>query len=164
MSFSLVVVTGMTQLVLDYSEGDARILVKAAFERTRGIKQYHESSRQIVGKTGMGIGSYGESVFVDFSESENPNRTPVDVRAEKEVEMNITANAEKYRRRFLDELERLRGQSIADVSAQMQEEVTAGNSKEVADSSQLSNGSSNVVVVMILVFVFFMFMMFVMLP
>lgn len=155
--------TNVTQLVLDHPEEDAKILVKGAFERTQGIKQYHEEGRQIMGKTGVSLGSYGESIYVDISESPDEDKTPIEVTAEKEVQMNVTANAEKYKRRFVDELDSLRDEPIEEVYEEIQQDVSAG-SKEVENESDLSNGSSIVGVVMVITFLFFMIMMFAMMP
>jgi hypothetical protein len=151
----------MTQLVLDCSEDDARILIKGAFERTKGIKQYHEEGRQIVGKTGLSLGSYGEKIYVDISESPKRNQTPIEITAEKEVEVNGTANAEKYKRRFIDEIGSLRKFPIEQVYQMLQRDMSSGT-KEVTSRSGLRNGSDMVAVVMISTFIAFILLMFIM--
>ncbi|QDX40852.1 hypothetical protein [Salarchaeum sp. JOR-1] len=106
----------MTELSLDYPLDDAKDVVKTALERTDGISEIDEGSRQIVGKTGISfprvLWSYGENIYIDFSDSTDDGQTPIDVWAEKSVWLNIGANPQKYKRAFLTELEDVRGRSF----------------------------------------------------
>jgi hypothetical protein len=102
----------MTEIILDKTLDEAQETVIHAFDRTEGIEKYQKSQHQVVGETGVSfprvLWSYGENVYVDLSETGESDKTKIDVRAEKEVSVNIGANPEKYKRRFLDELNALR--------------------------------------------------------
>lgn len=154
----------MTSLVLQYPRQEARTLIKAAFENTRGIKQYHDDGHRIVGKTGMGIGSYGETITVDIPEAQsNETETMITVTAEKDVSMNVTANPDKYMSRFLEQLETFRGHDIDHVLDVLGKDMTPEESKEVDSVDELSDGSSSmgkVMLVMLIFFLFFNFMIF----
>ena len=149
----------MTSLVLSYPRDDAKTLVKAAFENTRGIEQYHDDGHRVVGKTGMGLSSYGERVVVELPETQaSDGETVVSVTAEKEVSTNITATPDKYQSRFLEQLEAFRGESVDDVVAYMSERVDPESSKEVARSDDLRDGSASMGKVMVaMLVVFFLF-------
>jgi len=112
----------MANIRLDYTREQARILVKEALRRTRGISVITESQYQIVGKTGISfpriLWSWGEKIYVDISDTESENRVMISVWAEKTVWMNIFANPEKFKRRFLHVLEQLRGQPIESLQNQ----------------------------------------------
>ena len=138
----------MTQLILDHPENDARILIKGAFERTRGIKKYDEKGRQVVGKTGISLKNYGENIYVDISESPDENQTPIEITAKKEVEINITANAQKYKRRYINELDSIRQKPIEDVYDIIQQDISGGT-KEVADESEVNHSPSPVILITI---------------
>jgi hypothetical protein len=153
----------MTSLVLDCERDDAKILIKAAFENTRGIKQYHDDGHRIIGKTGMGIGSYGENITVEIPEQQSSDsETMISVSADKEVSMNVTANPDKYKSWFLTEVERLRERDLEEVKDEMAENLTAENTKEVKDAGDLREGSSSVGLVMVVTMVVFALMMFMM--
>lgn len=130
----------MTRLVLEHPKGDAEMLIKRAFERTGGIKKYSQKGRQIVGKTGAGLTSWGENVYVDISESPDENQTPIEVTAKKEVELNVTANAQKYKRSFIKQLESVRQRPIEDVR-DIFEQVADDSKKNVSDTTNRSNFS-----------------------
>lgn len=153
----------MTSLVLEYPREEAKTLVKAAFENTKGIKQYHDDGHRTIGKSGMGLSSYGEKVIVEIPENQTSNKeTMLSVTAEKEVATNITANPEKYQSRFLQQLEQLRGQDINHVLDTLSQDVSRQTSKEVSSSDKLRDGSSSMGVVMVVMMVgslLFMFMM-----
>lgn len=153
----------MTTLVLECSREDAKALVKSAFEMTPGIKQYHDDGPRIVGKTGMSIGSYGESIIVDVPEAQsNETETMISVTADKEVSVNITANPEKYKSRFLSKLQKLRQHDVEDALDVVGKHVTADNSKEVGSANELREGTSSVstvMIVMLILSLLFTFMM-----
>lgn len=112
----------MTNLSLDCTLEEARKIVKEAFWRTKGIKSVEESRRQIVGKTGISfprvLWSYGEKVYVDFSDSTDGGEIPIEVTAEKSIWMNIGASPQKYKREFLNELETVRTNPKTEVDKQ----------------------------------------------
>lgn len=152
----------MTSIVLQYPRGETKTLVKAAFENTKGVKQYHDDGQRIVGKTGMGIGSYGESVTVEIPETQSSqDETMISITASKEVSTNITANPEKYKSRFIEQLERLRGREVEDILNIMSENMDPNQSKEIESADRLSDGSSNVAVIMVLMFLAFLFFQFI---
>lgn len=107
----------MTEIILNETIDDARTTVIEAFDRTEGITKFQKSQHQVVGETGVSfpriLWSYGESVYVDLSETGQVNKTKLQVRGEKEVPINVGANPEKYKRRFLDELDTLRDKPTA---------------------------------------------------
>jgi hypothetical protein len=159
----------MTSLVLEHDRDDAKTMVKAAFERTRGIKQYHDDGHRIVGKSGMGLASYGEKVTVEIPERQSgEGETMVNVSAEKEVSVNITANPDKYKSRFLSELDMFRDYEVEKVKDVMSETLNSENTKEVRNAGDLRDGSSSMglvmVVMMIIVVLMTFFMMAAVMP
>jgi hypothetical protein len=102
----------VTELVLDCPREEAREIIVAAFEQTDGISKIESNDFQVVGKTGMSfprvLWSYGEIIYVDISESENEDKTPISVRGESKVSINIGSNPDKFKRRFLDEVNKIR--------------------------------------------------------
>lgn len=147
----------MTSLSLDYTRDDAKTLVKAAFERTRGIENYFDDGHRIIGKTGSRVTSYGETVIVEIPENQpSAAETMITVRAEKEVEMNVTADPEQYKSRFLTELERIRGHPVDHVLKTFDEEY---RSKEVQRLDDLTSGHDTLKVVLTVLAVFMFFVM-----
>lgn len=134
----------MTEVFLDKPLDEARETAVRAFDRTTGITKYQKSQHQVVGETGISfprvLWSYGESVYVDLSETGEPNETKLHVSAEKEVPINIGASPEKYKRRFLDELNALResparrsqaGRAIPTADADVEMEEGSGNGTSI---------------------------------
>lgn len=151
----------MTSLVLEHDRDDAKTLVKAAFERTRGIKQYHDDGHRIVGKSGMGLGSYGEKVTVEIPERQSgEGETMVNVSAEKEVSVNVTANPDKYKSRFLSELDMFRDYDVESVKDTMSARLNSENTKEVRNAGDLRDGSSSMGLVMVATMILVALMMF----
>lgn len=109
----------MTEILLDCTLEEARKVVKEAFWRTEGIKSIEEGSRQIVGKTDVSfprvLWSYGENIYVDFSDPTDGGAIPIEVSAEKAIWTNITASPQKFKRQFLNELETVRTDPTAEV-------------------------------------------------
>lgn len=154
----------MSSLNLEYPREDAKTLVKLAFEDTRGIKTYHDNGIKIVGKTGAGLGSYGEKVIVEVPETQSDSEEAmISVRSEKEVGMNITANPDKYESRFLSRLNYMRGRPIDDL-LDTHGDVSARSTKEVASTSQQADGQWLLYLVLVLVFIFIILMPLLMLP
>jgi len=153
----------MTSIVLDYSRENAKTLIKAAFENTNGIKQYHDDGHRIIGKSGMGFSSYGEQIVVEIPETQtSDDETMITITAEKEVATNITANPEKYKSRFLEQLDTFRGNDVDTVLDWLNENMEPGESKEVSNGDELRDGSSSMGIVMVIMMVlglFFTFMM-----
>jgi hypothetical protein len=102
----------MAELVLNCSERESLELIKTALENTEGVSEYFSEGRQVVAKTTVGfpriLWSYGEKLFIDISDSTNDNQTIVEISAEKEVWLNIGANPEKFKRKFISEADRIR--------------------------------------------------------
>lgn len=89
----------MNELILDHTEDDARLLIKTAFEMTPRVKKYTEQGQSITGETGLGLMSYGANIIVDISEHPNDsNKTPIRVRGEKKIPLNITNDHNKTKR------------------------------------------------------------------
>lgn len=109
----------MTRLLLDCTLEEAQEVVKEAFWRTEGIGSIEESSRQIVGKTGISfprvLWSYGENIYVDFSDPSDGGEIPIEVTAEKSIWTNITASPQKYKRQFLNALDTVRENPTAEI-------------------------------------------------
>jgi hypothetical protein len=109
----------VTRLQLDASIKESKDMVLKALERTDGINQYQESKHQIVGKTGVSfprvLWSYGENIYIDFSETQF-SKTEIEVSAEKEISVNIGSDPQKFKRRFLDELDSVRNSSKSNLS------------------------------------------------
>lgn len=149
----------MTSINLGYNREDAKTLIKFAFENTRGIKTYNDSGTKIIGKTGASLGSYGEKVVVAIPENQAyHDQTTVNIHSEKEVDMNITANPQKYESRFLGSLNELRGYSIQELFNSNQNNITESTTKEVASANDQAGGKSLLIVVVIIVFIMFFFL------
>lgn len=135
----------MTEIRLEYPPDEAREVVKEALRRTHGISSIEESPRQIVGKTGISfprvLWSWGENVYVDFPDSPDENVVLIEVWAEKAIWMNIFADPQKFKRRFLSTLEELRGQSVEDIRTQPISHIPQGHSAN--DDSGLTVFSIN---------------------
>lgn len=151
----------MSSVNLDYPREDAKTLIKLAFEDTRGIKTYNDNGLKIVGKTGASLGSYGEKVIVEVPEGQaSDEQTMISVYSEKEIEMNITANPDKYESRFLSSLNRLRGQPIDDLLDEYAEAVTEETTKEVASANEQADGTNMLYIILAISFVMiFIFML-----
>lgn len=152
----------VTSLTLQYNREDAKTLVKAAFERTAGIETYYDDGYRIIGKTSSRIGvidsSYGERVVVDISEGQaGSERTPITVTAEKEVEVNITADPEKFKSRFLEELDLFRGHPVDHVLRTFDDDH---RSKEVFTQADQTDGRSTLWIVLAIIGLFTFFFMF----
>jgi len=150
----------VSSLNLEYPREDAKSLIKLAFENTRGIKTYNDNGVKITGKTGGSFSSYGEIVTVDVPEGQaGDEQTMISVQSEKEVEMNITANPDKYESRFLDVLNRLRGKPIEELLDEHSDSVTEGTTKEVASTDQQADGKNLLYVVLAIVLIMMFFFM-----
>jgi len=102
----------MTRLLIDRPPDQTRALVVKAFQETEGITEIAGEGRQIIAKTDISLPrvlwSYGETVYVDLSDPNKEGQTPIEVWAEKALWTNVGANPEKFKRRFLKEVDRLR--------------------------------------------------------
>ena len=98
---------------------EAKIVVKEALQRTEGISKVEEGGHQIVGKTGISfprvLWSYGENVYIEFSDPDEDGKIPIEVRAEKSIWTNIFAQPEKFKREFLSELDEIRDRPIEEI-------------------------------------------------
>lgn len=138
----------MTSLILNCDRSDAKLMVKAAFERANGITQYYDDGHRIIGKSGTSFHSYGESVIVEVPEMQtNKTKTMIHVSADKEVSLNVTANPERYKSIFLSELEIIREQDVNRIKSLLSENIDAKNTKEVRRASDLRDGSSTLGVI-----------------
>lgn len=168
----------MSELVLEQPLDESREMVVKAFQRTDGINKYQKSDYQVVGKTGISfprvLWSYGENVYADLSETGDPHRTKVTVRAEKEVSLNVGGNAQKFKRRFLDELKQVREASKAtgtgiNTDRRVENAVktekenatdsTAQRTTEIEGDQSLSDGKQALIAFMVLSSLLFFFAM-----
>jgi hypothetical protein len=135
-------VSAMENVELERSLPDTIDTAKLAFELTDGIETYHQSGNRIVGKTGVSFGSYGETVVVDCKTlSEEDPRTLVTVVGERSVDVNITANPDKYVQRYLGSLRTLETEPMADVLRLADDHIADNGSKEVTSADQQADGS-----------------------
>ncbi|WP_135534453.1 hypothetical protein [Halostella pelagica] len=150
----------MESVQLKASETDAIDIAKLAFEYTSGIKTYYQERNYIIGKTGAGLGSYGEKVIVECQNAGGDNsQTVMTVSGEKEVSTNITANPDKYVRRFVSNIHNLKDRPMSEIVELADQHMTANGTKEVTDSSNQSSGNWLMYVVFAMVFVFMIMMM-----
>lgn len=152
----------MTSIVLKYDRRDAKTLVKAAFERTEGIETYYDDGYRIIGKTGSRVGlidsSYGERVIVEIPENQTSHaETMITVTAEREVDVNVTADPEKYKSRFLSELDLFRGHPVDHVLRTFDDDH---RSKEVFTQADQTDGRSMLWVVLAIIGLFTLFSVF----
>lgn len=134
-------------------------IAKTAFEVTNGIKTYSQEGNSIIGKTGVSIGSYGEVITAECQESDDGS-TVVMVSGEKEVSANITANPDKYVRRYVSNLRKLKNKPTNEVMSIAEQQISQGDSKEVTNPDQQAGGKGIMILVMLLVMFFFIIMMF----
>lgn len=152
----------VTSIVLKYDRHDAKTLVKAAFERTEGIETYYDDGYRIIGKTGSRVGlidsSYGERVIVEIPENQTSHaETMITVTAEREVDVNVTADPEKYKSRFLSELDLFRGHPVDHVLRTFDDDH---RSKEVFTQADQTDGRSMLWVVLAIIGLFTFFSVF----
>lgn len=152
----------MTAITLQYNRDDAKTLVKAAFERTEGIETYYDDGYRIIGKTGSRVGlvnsSYGERVIVEVPENQaSDEETMITVTAEKEVDMNVTADPEKFKSRFLNELDLFRGHPVDHVLRTFDDDH---RSKEVFSQAEQTDGRNLLWVVLAIIGLFMFFSIF----
>jgi hypothetical protein len=134
----------MTEPTLDYTEDDARLIIKAAFEGTSRIKKYTEQGQSITGETGLGLMSYGANITVDISEHPtDPNKTPITVRGEKKVPINITNDHNKTKAQFIEILNSLRGYPIEDIVDLMSERMGVETDTDSGQKSTTSSRSAD---------------------
>ncbi|ELZ91290.1 hypothetical protein C440_13289 [Haloferax mucosum ATCC BAA-1512] len=151
----------MSTLVLDYPPDSARILVKTAFELTDGIQTYHDAGVQITGKTGGGLSSYGEVLTVEIPEQQpSAEQTTLSVRARREVSVNVTAQPERYKERYLETLNDFRGQSIERIFESAGRHLAANGSKEVISERAQADGTSKLTLVVLAMVVLSLFTVF----
>ena len=137
----------VTELTLDHTEDDAKLLIKAAFENTPRIKKYTDQGQSIVGETGLGLMSYGANITVDISEHPiNPNKTPISVRGEKKVFFNITNDHNKTKARFIEALNGLRKYPIEDVVDVLSEQMGVKTNVTTPKDDMKADGSGLTVV------------------
>lgn len=149
----------MESIQLEATREDAIDIAKLAFEYTSGIKTYTQEGNYVIGKTGAGLASYGEKVIVECqSVGDDDQQTLVTVSGEKEVSTNITANPDKYVRRFVSEFHNLRDRPMSEIVDLADQHIAANGTKEVTDSSDQASGKwvMYVVFAAIILFVFLM--------
>lgn len=150
----------MTRIVLEHTEADARTVIKAAFEETDGIEKYFEGDDQVVGKTGWRALSYGETVIVDLSEdSDSVTRTPIEITAEKEVAINVTATPQKYKRRLIGNIENLRKYDADEGLAALAGAKALSSTNEVQTRSELPGKEALKSTLIVLAVMFLTFIM-----
>lgn len=156
---------------MGYSQSETIELIKSALDNTRGISEYYVDSRQVIAKTSVGfpriLWSYGEKLIIDISDSPHRNEIVLNVSAEKEIWMNIGADPEKYKRRFINEFERLQEQDgnasptnpDGQARASTKDSSNPSQTKEVHSDQYLSSGvkklaiaSGAVVIILFLMF------------
>lgn len=134
----------MTELLIERPPDETKQVVISAFHATPGISRVSGTQRQIVGSTGITfprvLWSYGERVYVDVSDPTPEGHTPISVRAEKVVWMNIGAVPETFKRRFLAEIDRLRDLPLEDVETEVSASV--GPSRPPPESLSSGEGLS----------------------
>lgn len=111
----------MTDVTLPYPRKEAVRVVKAAFERTDGVRTYdvEAGGDVIVGTTDGGLTSFGEEVLVALPAAETGGdaepETVVSVTAQARRSYNISANPWKHKADFLEELHGLKGTPAAEL-------------------------------------------------
>lgn len=136
---------------------DARIPVKGAFELLEDVDTYHEDERGVVtGKTGFRFGllvsSYGESIVADLREVD-PGTTEVTVRGERNVDVNVGANPDRYVHEYVRTLEMLADYPTSDL-VDLLDQRTAAHTKEVQSPRDQTDGSVLLIVVLLLLLLF----------
>lgn len=141
----------MSTITLGYPRADARVLVKAAFELTEGFETYRDDGGRVTGKTGGGLLSYGESLTVAFPEVESGDgQTVITLRSGREVDVNVTADPEKYERRYVAVLNDLRGRSVDDVLSALDDHFATYGTKEVTRERDQASGRGKLALVLAL--------------
>lgn len=149
----------MTALTIPHPRSDAKIVVKAAFEKCEDIKTYHDDGIRVIGKTGASMGlltsSYGEKVIVEIPEDQpSDSETMISVSGQKEVELNIGADPEKHVSRFIKSVNSLKNKDISSIMSILSQEGIDESSKEVENETEQAGGSGMLIIVMLLIFIF----------
>jgi hypothetical protein len=161
----------MKQLLLEYPEDEARLLVRSAFEQHRRIKKYKERKYHIAGNTGAGLASWGVKIIVNFPETDKIEKTPVTIESNRNVSINVTANKTKLEHEFMNHIDGLRGYSAEDIRKHKKDQEGKGGTKEIStnysketvnEQNNTRRGSINSYAIKFM-FAFFIFIMLVML-
>lgn len=149
----------MQTVQTDYDLDTTILLMKTAFERTSGIKTYTQQGRRVTGKTGASLGSYGETIIAETQPTDGDGgECTITISGEKDVSMNITANPDKYVRRYMNQLLELHGRPEDNIVSIAEQTVEQGGSREVVDKSQQADGSWLMLVVVVGTFLLMMLM------
>lgn len=140
----------MNELILKYGRHDAKTVIKVAFKQTPGIKSYEDKGNRIIGKTGMGLMSYGELVTVQIPELQNSDdETRVHITSEKRVAFNLTSSPDKVEAQFLQSLNSIRGYDVDDIL-----EVVSNNQIKTEKASSMLDETVNKLLVVLAVLFF----------
>lgn len=93
-------------VTFDCPPAAAKEMVVDALWRTNGISKVEDRGYTVVGDTGVTLLSWGSEVYVTFYA--DGSQVGAVVRSEKKVSINVTANPDKYQRRFLGQLDAVR--------------------------------------------------------
>jgi hypothetical protein len=153
----------MTSVTIPHPREDSTIIVKAAFEASKGIKTYHDNGITITGKTGGRMGllasSYGEQISVEIPQNQpSETETMVSVTGKKEVSTNIGADPDKYVSQVVWHINDIKNGDIEDILSVLEENGVESNNKEVNSVSNQAGGKGMVIIVMLILF-FFVFLM-----
>lgn len=126
----------MTKIVLDHTRKDAKTVVKATLERMSSIDAYTDEGQRIVGKQEASLmGGNGARLLIDVPEmQENTEKTTIEIKAEKEVSIDMATNPEDIKSDFLEIINNLRNQHVDDILNEMSKKMTPEDSKEVSNS------------------------------
>jgi preprotein translocase subunit SecF len=119
------------QLLLDYPEHEARLLIKTAFEQCPKIEKYKENQYDISGNTGARLGSFGVKIIAHFPENEENDTTHITIKSKRNISINITAHPERVEQKFMNQVEVLRGYSAEAIREHKIEQITSSGSQEL---------------------------------
>lgn len=128
----------MTTIVLEYPVDETRELVKAAFENTEEIAQYHDDGNEIVGKTGPQATNSGSIVTVTIAHDESSeDETVIVVDAEREIATQPTAKPDQRKSEFVQQLDAVGSKGIAASYEETDGPSPTNASKEVENPDEL---------------------------
>jgi polyribonucleotide nucleotidyltransferase len=153
-------VTGIT---IPHSRSDTKIIVKAAFEISNGIKTYYDDGTRVTGKSGTSFGllasSYGEQIIVEIPDYQpSETETMVSVTGKKEVSANIGADPEKYVSQVINNINKIKNKDVDTILEVLDNKNVTQNSKEVSHINEQAGGKGVLILILIAIF-FFVFIM-----
>jgi hypothetical protein len=103
----------MSEMKIEGSPEEVEDVLRAAVHETNGLSIRHFTDRKLSAKTSVNPINWGEEIVVDIPQNQDDSDgLKIIVTARKRVGINITANENKIKRKFLLSLDEVRSKDI----------------------------------------------------